>query len=122
MDGGLCLVDRDGRVPEGADFCLTVDTDDMAPYIRPGDRVYVSCRQDLEDMDAGLFYVDGRVLCRQYCEDYSGTLHLLCANPLREDRNLALSREKRGELICLGKLLLAKHLPPPVYGKRPVVR
>ena len=116
MTEELRFIDRDAKMPEGAELCLTVTNDDMAPYIRPGDRVYVSCRQELLDMDAGLFFIDGRILCRQYCEDYSGAVHLLCANPLREDRNISLSREEKGGLICLGKLLLGRPLPPPLYS------
>lgn len=109
------LLERDAAVPEGADFCYISEGDEMEPYIREGERVYVGRCESLDELEAGLFYVRGRVVCRQWCEDYSGTLHLLCANPRRRSGNLSFSREERGDCLCLGRVLPLRRLPPPVY-------
>jgi len=110
------LIARGPDIPSAADFCLVISDDCMSPYIRPGDRAYVSCREVLSDMDVGLFLYHGRVLCRQVCEDYSGALLLLCANPEREAENLSIPGSERADCLCLGKVLLAERLPPPVYN------
>ena len=115
MTEDYILIDRRPPAPPEAELCLVADSDDMEPYIRPGDRVYVSCHGSLGEMEAGLFLVRGQVLCRQWCEDYSGTLHLLCANPRRQERNLSFPPERRGDCVYLGKLLLPGPLPRPVY-------
>jgi len=110
------FIDRGPEIPSAADFCLVISDDCMLPYIRPGDRVYVSCREALSDMDAGLFLYRGRLLCRQVCEDYSGALLLLCANPAREAENISVAKSERSSCLCLGKIILSRRLPPPVYN------
>ena len=116
MKGLYYLAKRGEATPEEADFCVTVCDDCMAPYIQEGDTVYVSCTQTVGELEPALFYLDGRVLCRQWCEDYRGTLHLLCANPAREGRNISLSPTERRRCLCLGKVLRIKRLPAPIYG------
>ncbi|MBQ6465817.1 MAG: helix-turn-helix domain-containing protein [Oscillospiraceae bacterium] len=101
--------------PPGADFCLTVRGDSMAPYIRDGQLVYVRRDTPLREFDAGVFYVDGDVLCKQWCVDYAGTLHLLSANPAREDANRSFPRSSGQTVICFGKVLLPHPLPKPAY-------
>ena len=115
MKGLYYLARRGEATPEEADLCVTIFDDCMAPYIPEGDTVYVSCTEPVEELEAALFYYNGRVLCRQWCEDYRGTLHLLCANPAREDRNISLSPTERRACLCLGKVLLKKRPPAPVY-------
>lgn len=115
MQEDFKFIDRTADIPAAADFCLLISDDCMLPYIRPGDRVCVSCREELSDMDVGLFLYRGRVLCRQVCEDYSGALLLLCANPAREAENLSVASSERDDCLCLGKVLLPRPLPPPVY-------
>lgn len=109
------IIQRDAETPEGADFCFVATGDEMEPYIKQGERVYVGRCESLEELEAGLFYVDGRVVCRQWCEDYSGTLHLLCANPGRQSENLSFPQAARGACLCLGRVLPRRRLPPPVY-------
>ena len=104
-----------GDVPAGADFSIDIDGDSMEPYIHDGQRVYVK-RGDVAEMkDAGIFYVDGDVLCKQWCMDYVGTLHLLSANPKRERMNRHIARDSTSSCVCFGKVLLPKKLPQPVY-------
>lgn len=110
------LIERDGSMPPQADFAIELRDEAMLPYIKPGERIYVQGRAELEEFEAGLFLYEGRVICRQWCEDYSGAVHLLCANPEMERENINISREKRGELRLLGRVLLGRKLPAPVYS------
>ena len=109
------LIKRNEYTPAEADFCLTLTDDCMAPHIKPGDSVYVSCREPLDEMDAGIFLYNDTLVCRQWCCDYAGTLHLLCANPARQAQNIAVPAHEKEKCLCLGKVLLQKPLPAPVY-------
>lgn len=101
--------------PARADFCLTVQGDSMEPYIHDGQLIYVRRGVSLQEFDAGVFFVDGDVLCKQWCIDFAGTLHLLSANPLRADANRSFPRSSGQTVICFGKVLLPQPLPRPVY-------
>lgn len=101
--------------PPKADFCLTVRGDSMEPYIRDGQLIYVRRGVSLKEFEAGVFFVDGDVLCKQWCVDYAGTLHLLSANPAREDANRSFPRSSGQTVVCFGKVLLPQSLPRPVY-------
>jgi len=109
------LIERGRNIPDEADFCLRLDNDCMEPYIKRGAMVCIERRNAPEEMQPGLFYYRGRILCRQWCEDSEGTLHLLCANPRREEKNLHLDRREKAACLCLGRVLLKKRLPMPVY-------
>lgn len=101
------------NAPDNAGFSITVTDDCMAPHIPAGARVYVCTGETPAEFDVGIFMYGGRVLCRQWCEDYTGALHLLCANPDRQSDNLTLTRDARDKLICLGRVLLDTPLPRP---------
>ena len=101
--------------PAGADFCITIRGDSMEPYIHDGQMVYVKRGAQLQEFDVGVFYVDGDVFCKQWCVDYAGTLHLLSANPKREDANISIPKEANRSCICFGKVLLPHRLPEPTY-------
>ena len=115
MDEDYTLLPRSGEMPGEAGFCLRLDNDCMEPFIKKGALIYIDRRDTPEEMQPGLFYYKGRVLCRQWCEDSSGTLYLLCANPKRESENLSLGRAEKGTCLCLGRVILDKKLPMPVY-------
>lgn len=115
MPEDYSLMDRSGDMPPDADYYITLSSDDMEPAFHAGDMVCVSCRDELRELDAGIFSYEGRILCRQWCEDYSGALHLLCANPDRQSENIRISREKRSDCICLGRVLTDRPLPRPIY-------
>lgn len=102
--------------PAGADFCITVRGDSMEPWLRDGDLAYVRRGEPLQEFDAGVFYVDGDVLCKQWCIDYAGTLHLLSANPRREDANRSFPRSSGQTVVCFGRVLLPRRLPRPDYA------
>ncbi len=82
------------RRPEGpasrADFSVVITDDSMEPYIRRGATVYVSRRAPLEPGDAGVFCVNGRMVCRQYVEDSEGNIYLLAANRARRDLDITV--------------------------------
>ncbi len=109
------LVPVTENVPARADFCISISGDSMAPYIEDGSVVYVQRDASLEDFDVGVFFVDGDVLCKQYCTDSFGTLYLLSANPKREDANRVITRSSDSTVVCFGKVLLPRKLPKPIY-------
>jgi transcriptional regulator with XRE-family HTH domain len=101
--------------PAGADFCITVRGDSMEPYIPDGSLAYVKRGDSLQEFDVGIFYVDGDALVKQWCVDYGGTLHLLSANPKREDANRQIPKGSTSTVVCFGKVLLDRRLPAPIY-------
>ena len=108
-------IPRTAETPAGADFCITVRGDSMEPYIPDGSLVYVQRGATLKEFEPGVFFVDGDVFCKQWCTDYAGTLHLLSANPRREDANLHIRRDSGRVCVCFGKVLLGRKLPKPAY-------
>lgn len=102
-------------MPEGTDFCLIMDNDLMEPVISMGARVHVSRRIAPEELEVGIFLYKGTIYCRQYCQDYTGKLHLLCANPRCESENLCIGKDEKEKCLCLGKVLLKEKPPMPVY-------
>ncbi|MGI5977837.1 MAG: S24 family peptidase [Candidatus Limivicinus sp.] len=109
------LIERPRGKNSEADFCITLSEDCMRPYIEPGQTVYVQASVPLEEFDAGIFYLNGRIFCRQWCEDCMGTLHLLAADPSRADANISVPAKDRGKCLCLGRVMLEGHLPRPAY-------
>ena len=96
MDEDYSLIERKA---DGADFCLTLDSDCMEPIFRRGETLRISRFEAPQEMAAGVFLWRGRIYVRQWCEDSAGNLHLLCANPKRERENLMLGPAERG--ACL---------------------
>lgn len=116
MTDSYMLLPRTEGMPAGAGFCLRLDNDCMEPYLKKGELLYISRDETPEELQPGIFFYRGRVLCRQWCEDSAGNLHLLCANPRRESENLSLDRREKSACLCLGRILLKKRLPMPIYG------
>ena len=110
------LIPRTPDTPALADFCITVRGDSMEPYIPDGSLVYVRRDAPLRECEAGVFFVDGDVYCKQWCVDYAGTLHLLSANPARQDANLTIPAGSGRSCVCFGKVLLPRRLPRPTYA------
>lgn len=109
------LIPRDANVPKKADYCIEVAGDSMEPYIKDGQRIYVQKTADIPEFSPCVWFVDGDVFVKQFCTDHRGTLYLLSANPKREDANITISRDSGRTAICLGKVLIKKTLPEPVY-------
>ena len=114
MDEEYRLLPADS-VPEGCDFCIMLDSDCMEPHFARGQTLCVSRQEAPREFAVGVFLYRGQIYVRQWCEDYAGNLHLLCANPAREKENLMLTRARRGACLCLGTVLPGEPLPPPVY-------
>ena len=76
----------------------------MAPYLEDGAVAYVS-RTPLREGDVGIFSVNGKVLCRQYDRDDSGTVYLFSLNRRRADGDVTLPAAEAGTLICFGRVL-----------------
>ena len=109
------LIPIDSTVPPNADFCIELSDDSMEPYIQSGQRIYIQRDAHLEEFDPAIFLVDGKMVCRQWCIDYAGTLHLLSANPRRQDANISIPRSGGKDVVCCGKVLLNQKLPTPFY-------
>ena len=109
------LLPRSKGTPAEAAFCLRLDHDLMEPWLKKGELLYVSRSETPEEFQPGLFWYRGQILCRQWCEDSEGNLHLLCANPGRERENLMLSPSEKAACLCLGRVLTKKRLPMPLY-------
>ena len=101
--------------PQGADFCLTVNGDSMEPYISDGSMVFVKRDAPLNDLDVGIFLVDGATYVKQAVRSYDGSLYLLSANPAREDLNIIVPKDSTSTVVCFGKVLLDQKLPAPIY-------
>ena len=109
------LTELPADAPVNADFSIDIQGDSMEPYIHNGQRVYVKRDAPLSEFDVGIFFVDGDVFCKQWCTDYSGTLHLLSANENRQDANIEIRRDSGRSCVCFGKVMLTKKLPKPMY-------
>lgn len=107
------ILERSPDMPKAADFALVLEDDCMEPWFPKGESVYIKARAELEEFEAGLFLHEGKVLCRQWCLDHTGTVHLLCANPARERENVTVDSYKK--LTVLGAVITDKKLPRPVY-------
>ncbi len=105
------LVPRDKSVPKGADFAVRIDGDSMEPYIADGSRVYVSRTNELKIGDVGIFFVDGNIKCKQYCEDNFGNIYLLSLNRDRSDADMTILASSGITVYCFGKVLM-KTRPP----------
>lgn len=106
MTEDFILIRRGDDVPPEADFSIVVTESAMEPIISRGTSVYVSSRAQLREMDAGLFFYEGRVYCRRWCEDYNGALILMGGDESCREDCIYIDREHRKRCLCLGKVLL----------------
>lgn len=108
-------IPRTEDMPAGADFCLTVSGDSMEPYIRDGEMIYISETAPVGEMEVGVWFFQGGTYVKQYAPSYDGSVYLLSANPDREAANVRVPPEAVPGLVCFGKVLGIKKLPPPIY-------
>ena len=95
-----------------ADFALRLDSEELLPWCKPGDTVYILRRTDLGDGDVGLFHARDGMVFRQYCRDSEGNVYLFAVNRqyAAEDRMIPA----RGRLpVCYGRLVLPRPIPLP---------
>lgn len=109
------LVPKDKDAPKNADFAVRIAGDSMEPYIKDGSRVYVSRDIDLHDGDVGIFFVDGDMKCKQYCEDVFGNIYLFSLNRDRTDADITVMAGSGVTVFCFGRVLLPKR--PPLPGR-----
>lgn len=107
------LIEKDDAVPAAADFAVKIDGDSMEPVIKDGSRVYVSRTNELSDGDVGIFFVDGDMKCKQYCEDSFGNIYLFSVNRDRKDADVFISASSGITVFCFGKVLLGGRIPLP---------
>lgn len=97
-----------------ADFAARIDGDSMEPLIPDGSIVLVSARARMSDGDVGLFFVDGDMKCKQYCEDALGNIYLFSLNRERRDADVTVTAGSGVTVCCFGKVLLDRRPPLPV--------
>lgn len=100
-------------VPEDspAKAAFIMDGSYMAPYIRRGEIVAVEWALP-EPGQCGLFFVAGRTLVRQYCEDSFGNIYLFALD--RAFRDLDMTIPSKTPVLCLGRLILDRTPPLPL--------
>lgn len=103
----------DGDVPPGAEFAVRIQGDSMEPYLHDGSVVYVN-RDPLASGDAGIFCVDGDMLCKQYHRDALGTVYLFSFNRARSDADVCLASGSGRSLVCFGRVLMDRRVPLPL--------
>jgi len=104
---------KQSEVPKGTDFAVRIDGDSMEPYIKDGSRVYVSRKSELKDGDIGIFFVDGDMKCKQFCEDSYGNIYLFSLNRRRADADMSILASSGLTVFCFGKVLLPMRPPLP---------
>lgn len=107
------LIPRPAEAPAGTDFAVRIAGDSMEPYIHDNDRVFVSRMSELSIGDVGIFFVDGDIKCKQYCEDHLGNVYLLSLNRARRDADVHILASSGVTLFCFGKVLLPRRPPLP---------
>lgn len=105
----------DDSVPEDADYAVPISGDSMEPYIQDGETVFVKETCELEEGDVGIFCVNGEMFCKLYHLDKENNLHLLSANPNREDASVHITHDSGASVRCCGKVLLGYSVPLPEY-------
>lgn len=106
----------DHEIPKSsaADFAVRISGDSMEPYIKDGSVVLCKRGVVLNDGDVGLFFVDGDMKCKQYCQDFVGNVYLFSANRARRDADVEIRASSGVTICCFGKVLLDKAIPLPI--------
>lgn len=97
-----------------ADFAARIDGDSMEPVIPDGSVVLVRRGANLQDGEVGLFFVDGDMKCKQFCQDSLGNVYLFSLNRKRSDADIIISADSGVTLCCFGKVLLKKRPDLPI--------
>lgn len=100
-------------IPHGTDYAVRIQGDSMEPYIADGSRVFVQRTNELSDGEIGIFFVDGDMKCKQYCQDSLGNIYLFSLNRDRSDADSYISATSGICVYCFGKVLLGEKIPLP---------
>ncbi len=90
------IVELKKAPPRGANFMVQVSGDSMEPRIHDGDRLFVRRQPSVEEMEIGVFYLDGEVYVKEFWGDHLGSL-----NPAYDDIELDDFEQTR----CYGKVI-----------------
>lgn len=101
------------NTPAGAEAAVGVTDNINAPWLRPGDTMYLSHTSSIEPGELGVFFVDRQVVCRQYAEDSEGNIYLFAANRARRDADITVPADSGCEVLFVGKVLLPGPIPLP---------
>lgn len=96
-----------------ADFAARIQGDSMQPYIEDGSIVLVCRNMPISDGDIGLFFVDGDIKCKQYCEDSFGNIYLFSLNRERSDADSHITASSGITVFCFGKVLMPRKVALP---------
>ena len=107
------LVPVSEEIPKGTDYAVRIQGDSMEPYIADGSRVFVKRTNEISDGEVGIFFVDGDMKCKQYCEDAFGNIYLFSLNRDRADADSFISENSGICVYCFGKVLLETKPPLP---------
>ena len=96
-----------------AEFAIRVNGDSMEPWLPDGS--IQLCRKVAPNTgEVGAFLIDGEFLCKQYCRDFTGTLHLFSLNRERKSMDRHIQAAEDRQLLCFGTVLMEKRLPLPL--------
>ena len=107
------MTEVDESVPAKAEFGVRIAGDSMEPYIHDDSIVLVKRGATIFDGDIGLFFVDGDMKCKQYCQDYLGNVYLFSLNRARRDADVTIPASSGITICCFGKVLLKGKIPLP---------
>ena len=100
-----------------SDVIVAVQTAENAvPPLPRGSRIFAD-HAPLAAGDIGLFFVDGRVLCRQYCRDLSGAVRLLSLDRTQSAADLIFPPGDAHRFVCMGRVLPDQHTAGGNAGK-----
>lgn len=94
-------------------FTVRISGEHTQPYIPDGEAVSVSAGEPIRDGDVGLFFAQGKLRCRQYCEDYAGNVYLFTLDRRHPEEDLFLPASANVPLCCFGKVMLEEEIPLP---------
>ena len=97
-----------------ADFAARISGDSMEPVIPDGSTVLVKRGAILRDGEVGLFFVDGDMKCKQFCQDSLGNVYLFSINRERRDADVTIAADSGVTICCFGKVLLKKRPELPL--------
>ena len=106
-------IEVSAEVAVSADFGVRVAGDSMEPYIPDGSVQLAKRGAIIRDGDVGLFFVDGDMKCKQYCQDYLGNVYLFSLNRARRDADVTIPASSGITICCFGKVLLKGKIPLP---------
>ena len=109
MDDAFIVSGKETGAPDGADLSVRIAGDELEPYIMRGGTAFAARTRSVADGEVGIFLVEGRMLCRQFCEDAAGNVYLFTVNRRRKKADVTVPAAKRDRIFCFGRVIL-----PPI--------